>query len=203
MSIPSPIAHVIEGAARDAGGSPVRRLLPQAAARSVGPFVFFDHFGPAEVDLEGGMQIRPHPHIGLATVTWLFEGAIQHRDSLGYDHRIEPGALNWMTAGRGIAHSERTPADLAGVPHRLHGLQVWVGLPSADEETEPSFHHHPPSDFPSFPVEGATLRVLVGEAYGRRSPARTFSPIFYVDAQLAAGAPHGDARLQRAGGLPW
>ena len=187
MSTSSPIAHVLEGALRDIGGPPVRRLLPQAAVRSVGPFVFFDHFGPTVVAPGHDLEVRPHPHIGLATVTWLFEGAIRHRDSLGFDQVIEPGALNWMTAGRGIVHSERTPAESAQRSERLHGLQVWVGLPTADEEAEPSFQHYPPATFPRFQVDDAAVRVLVGEAFGVRSPARTCSPILYADADLPAG----------------
>src|SRR5580704_12336116 len=171
------------------GGLRVSRLLPALARRSVGPFVFLDHFGP--IDFEPGMNtdVRPHPHIGLATVTYLFEGAMMHRDSLGCVQRIEPGAINWMSAGRGIVHSERTPADLRSVRHRLHGLQLWVGLPQAVEETEPTFAHTPAAQLAAFTNQGAEVRLLVGEALGRRSPVKSASPTLFVSVRLTAHTP--------------
>lgn len=170
-------------------GFPVRRLLPAAVARSVGPFVFLDHMGPATFPAgttEG--DVRPHPHVGLATVTALFEGAILHRDSLGYVQRIEPGAVNWMTAGRGIVHSERFPDDIRARGGRVHGLQFWVALPAAHEDAEPAFVHHPAHTLPAWTDGGASVRLLVGEAYGRRSPVVPFSPTLFLTATLAPGA---------------
>jgi redox-sensitive bicupin YhaK (pirin superfamily) len=169
------------------GGFTVRRLLPAAAQRSVGPFVFFDHFGPITARPGDNHDVRPHPHIGLATVTYLFEGAMQHHDSTGAFQRIEPGAVNWMTAGRGIVHSERTPQDLVGRERTSHGLQLWCALPDADEEIEPSFAHTPAAALPELEVGGARLRVLVGEAFGAASPVLTRSPTLYLDIAMAAG----------------
>ena len=186
------IDRVIRSREKDLGGTIVRRTLPSAGRRRVGPFTFFDHFGPATMSAEasrrGGMSVRPHPHIGLATITYLYEGAVFHRDSLGSAQRITPGAINWMTAGRGIAHSERTPEDLRGAAFGMHGLQIWIALPSADEETEPAFHHHPAESLPEGEVGGVKLRQLVGEAYGLSSPVATFSPMFYTDAAMPDGA---------------
>ncbi len=169
------------------GGFTVRRLLPSAARQAVGPFVFFDHFGPVDAGPADNHDVRPHPHIGLATVTYLFEGAMQHHDSTGVSQRIEPGAINWMTAGRGIVHSERTPTDLRSVPRRSHGLQLWVALPAADEEMAPSFVHTPAAAIPEIEVGGARLRVLVGEAFGAVSPVAVRSPTIYLDIALGAG----------------
>jgi len=169
------------------GGFTVRRLLPAAHCLSVGPFVFFDHFGPVDAGPADNHDVRPHPHIGLATVTYLFEGAMQHRDSLGTVQRIEPGAINWMTAGRGIVHSERTPDDLRTVARRSHGLQLWVALPAALEESAPSFTHTPAAAIPELEVGGARLRVLVGEAFGVSSPVMVSSPTLYLDMQMSAG----------------
>ena len=169
------------------GGFTVSRLLPAATRQAVGPFVFFDHFGPVEAGPADNHDVRPHPHIGLATVTYLFEGAMQHHDSTGVAQRIEPGAINWMTAGRGIVHSERTPADLRGVQRRSHGLQLWVALPAEDEEIAPSFVHTPAAAIPEIEVGGARLRVLVGEAYGVVSPVVVRSPTLYLDIHLSAG----------------
>ncbi len=169
------------------GGFLVRRMLPAASCRSVGPFVFADHFGPVEAGPDDDHDVRPHPHIGLATVTYLYEGAMCHRDSLGTVQRIEPGAINWMTAGRGIVHSERTPEDLRGRRRRTHGLQLWVALPEPLEQAEPSFAHTPASDIPALEVGGARLRVLLGEAFGAVSPVRTASPTLLLDARLDAG----------------
>ena len=169
------------------GGFTVRRLLPAASHRSVGPFLFFDHFGPISAGPADNHDVRAHPHIGLATVTYLFEGAMQHRDSTGVEQRIEPGAINWMTAGRGIVHSERTPEDLRHVTRRSHGLQLWAGLPAADEEMAPAFSHTPAADLPELEVGGARLRVLVGSAFGVGSPVLVRSPTLYLDIALATG----------------
>ncbi len=181
------IATIIEGRARDLGGFTVARLLPSAARRHIGPVVFFDHMGPAQFAPGEGIDVRPHPHIGLATVTYLFEGEIVHRDSLGAVQPIEPGAINWMTAGRGIVHSERTGAATRQAGSRLHGVQLWVALPQAHEETEPDFRHHPADSLPEIDVNGARVRVLVGNAYGVTSPVRTLSPFLYAEAWLPAG----------------
>ena len=169
------------------GGFTVRRLLPAARQRAVGPFVFFDHFGPVTEHPADRHDVRPHPHIGLATVTYLFEGAMMHRDSLGTEQRIEPGAINWMTAGSGIVHSERTPDDLLGSVRRTHGLQLWAALPRAHEEAPAAFSHTPADQIPELAFEGATVRVLVGTAFGRSSPVPTFSSTLYLDVQLAPG----------------
>ena len=171
------------------GGLRVSRLLPAFTRRTVGPFVFLDHFGP--LDFEPGMNtdVRPHPHIGLATVTYLFEGAMVHRDSLGSVQRIEPGAINWMSAGRGIVHSERTPPDLRNRPHRVHGLQLWVGLPQALEETEPTFAHTTAEQLAAFTDQGAEVRLLVGEAFGRHSPVKASSPTVFLSVRLPARTP--------------
>ena len=170
------------------GGFLVSRLLPAAARQSVGPFVFFDHFGPLDVQAGANHDVRPHPHIGLATVTYLFDGAILHRDSLGSVQRIEPGAINWMTAGRGIVHSERAPDDLKGRAYLQHGLQLWAALPQAHEEAEPDFAHTPASELPVVTMAGCTVRVLIGEAFGQASPVKTFSNTVYLDISLAAGS---------------
>jgi redox-sensitive bicupin YhaK (pirin superfamily) len=180
---------LIDGRVHDLGdGFRVRRLLPVLQARHVGPFVFFDHMGPADMPAGKGMDVRPHPHIGLATVTWLFDGAIRHRDSLGSAVDIRPGAVNWMTAGRGIAHSERTPPAEREAGHTLHGVQVWVALPQADEETAPEFHHHAAEELPRIARDGAALTLIAGTAYGQASPVRVFAPMFFIEARLDAGA---------------
>lgn len=171
------------------GGFMVRRLLPAAQQQSVGPFIFFDHFGPVTEQPGSNHDVRPHPHIGLATVTYLFEGAMMHRDSLGSAQRIEPGAINWMTAGRGIVHSERAPEDLRGTSYVNHGLQLWAALPKEFEETAPGFSHTPAETIPSTTVDGAAVRILVGEAFGKISPVKTFSKTLYLDLALAAGMP--------------
>ena len=170
------------------GGFKVRRLLPAAKRRTVGPFVFFDHFGPATEQPGNEHDVRPHPHIGLATVTYLFEGAMMHRDSLGVVQEIRPGAINWMTAGRGIVHSERKPEHLLDATYVNHGLQLWAALPQAHEEVEPSFSHTAAEQIPALEVQGVAVRVLVGEAFGVRSPVETFSKTLYLDLQLPAGA---------------
>jgi len=176
--------------ARDLGGGfVVRRLLPQADRRAVGPFVFFDHFGPLDVPAGAHHDVRPHPHIGLATLTYLFEGAIMHRDSTGVVQRIEPGAVNWMSAGRGIVHSERTPKELIDKPHRSHGLQLWIALPEAEEDSAPSFQHVPAEAIPRVRIDGATAHVVAGSAYGATSPVKTASPTLAVvfDLDVASG----------------
>lgn len=166
------------------GGFIVRRLLPSAQKQAVGPFLFFDHFGPVTVEPGHSHDVRPHPHIGLATVTYLFEGAIMHRDSLGSAQLIEPGAINWMTAGKGIVHSERGPEHLKSAPYTNHGIQLWAALPVAFEEVEPAFEHTPAADIPSLSVDGAQVRVLIGQAFGQTSPVKTFAPTVYLDVQL-------------------
>ena len=170
------------------GGFIVRRVLPSTLRQAVGPFLFFDHFGPIAAQPGDDHDVRPHPHIGLATVTYLFEGAMLHRDSTGVVQRIEPGAINWMTAGRGIVHSERTPDDLRGITRRSHGLQLWTALPAEREDDAPSFQHIAADAIPSRRQPGVTLRVLVGDAFGLRSPVATLSPTLYVDLALDAGA---------------
>lgn len=166
----------------------VRRLLPVLMVRHVGPFVFYDHMGPADFAPGKGLDVRPHPHIGLATVTWLFEGAIRHRDSLGSLADITPGAVNWMTAGRGIVHSERTPPDVRRSGQRMHGIQVWVALPRNDEETKPEFHHHDADSLPRIQQPGAALTLIAGTAYGQTSPVKVFAPMFFMEGRLEAGA---------------
>jgi redox-sensitive bicupin YhaK (pirin superfamily) len=169
------------------GGFVVRRLLPAMQRRNVGPFIFFDHFGPVVETPGENHDVRPHPHIGLATVTYLFEGAMTHRDSLGSEQLIEPGAINWMTSGRGIVHSERRPEHLRGSSYRVHGLQLWTALPLAHEEDEPSFVHTPSSAIPDVDLGRARVRVLVGSAFGVTSPVRAFSKTLYLDVMLPAG----------------
>ena len=169
------------------GGFVVRRLLPAARQRSVGPFIFFDHFGPAE-ELPGtNHDVRPHPHIGLATVTYLFDGAMMHRDSIGSVQEILPGAINWMTAGRGIVHSERKPDHLRQTRYSNHGLQLWTALPVDQEEVEPSFSHTPAGAIPECDAGDARVRVLVGAAFGLASPVPALSPTVYLDVRLPAG----------------
>jgi redox-sensitive bicupin YhaK (pirin superfamily) len=170
------------------GGFTVRRVLPSVQRQAIGPFVFFDHFGPVTAHPGDNHDVRPHPHIGLATVTYLFEGAMMHRDSTGVVQRIEPGAINWMTAGRGIVHSERTPDDLRDVSRNSHGFQLWAALPAEHEEDAPAFSHTPASAIPVVTLPGATVRVLVGSAFGVSSPVATLSPTLYLAIELEAGA---------------
>lgn len=179
---------VIRGTVKDLGdGFAVARVLPQITRRAVGPFVFFDYFGPSYLKPGKGLDVRPHPHIGLATVTYLLEGSQVHRDSLGTVQSIEPGDVNWMTAGRGIVHSERTAPEIRAAGHTMHGIQSWVGLPTAYEDIAPEFHHFPKAALPMQEQGGVSLRLITGNAYGMVSPVRTFSPIFYVDAVFSAG----------------
>jgi redox-sensitive bicupin YhaK (pirin superfamily) len=182
------IAHVVESRLRDLGGFVVRRILPFGGGHMVGPFIFLDHMGPVTFAAGQGVDVRPHPHVCLATVTYLFDGEIEHRDSLGVVQTIRPGDVNWMTAGSGIVHSERTGAALRASGHKLHGLQSWVALPIADEETEPAFHHYSSRRLPVRDGEGIRLRLIAGEAFGLRSPVRVFSQMFYADAMLDSDA---------------
>lgn len=182
------VETIIEPRRRDLGGFTVGRVLPYAQRRMVGPFIFFDEMGPADFAPGTGVDVRPHPHIGLSTVTYLFEGEMRHRDSLGFDQAIRPGDVNWMTAGRGIAHSERTDAALRERGQRLHGIQSWVALPEDDAEIAPSFHHHPKATLPVFEAPGLSLRIIAGEAFGLASPVKTYSPIFYMAIEADAGA---------------
>ena len=172
----------------DLGGFTVGRVLPNANCRSVGPFVFFDHIGPAVLGGEHPVAVRPHPHIGLATVTYLWEGSMMHRDSLGSVQEINPGDVNWMTAGRGIAHSERTPERLRGIDHPFHGLQTWVALPREHEETEPSFAHHPKATLPVIALPGIQMTVVAGHAFGQRSPVKVLADTLYVSIDMEPGA---------------
>ena len=182
------IARIIEPRTRDLGGFSVRRVLPAPGQRAVGPFVFFDEMGPATLEPGHGIDVRPHPHIGLATLTYLFEGEIMHRDSLGVTQPIRPGAVNWMTAGRGIVHSERTGDEERARTSRLHGIQSWIALPREQEEAEPAFFHHGAGSLPVLERDGATLRLIAGEAFGERSPVAALSPMFYLAAELMEGA---------------
>lgn len=183
------IETVIVPRARDIGGFEVRRALPSAERQMVGPFIFFDQMGPAEFLLGSGIDVRPHPHIGLSTVTYLFDGEILHRDSLGTVIPIRPGELNWMTAGRGITHSERTPRELrTELGNKLFGIQSWVALSAQDEETAPDFTHYEAEQMPVLSGEGKNVRVIAGSILGARSPVKTSSPMFYADVALAAGA---------------
>lgn len=171
----------------DIGGLYVKRILPNPEKRRVGPFVFFDHMGPGDFPAGSGINVRPHPHIGLSTLTYLFEGSILHRDSLGNHLEIHPGDLNWMTAGKGIVHSERETFEVKAKPHHIDGLQCWIALPEHKAEIEPDFAHVKKSQLPHHIYEGTQLRLVAGDAYGMSAPFKTHSPLFYVDAMLAAG----------------
>ncbi len=181
------IELVIEARQKDLGEFSVRRVLPATERKLVGPFIFFDHMGPAAFPPGKGIAVRPHPHIGLATVTYLFEGEIMHRDSLGVVQRIGPGAVNLMTAGRGIVHSERAGDDL-DQDSRLHGIQTWMALPDDKQEMDPAFTHTPASDLPEPIVDGVRVRVIAGTAYGHASPVATPSPTLYVELRMPAGS---------------
>ena len=179
---------VIAARQRDLGGFCVRRVLPSPQRRMVGPFIFFDEMGPADFAAGTGLDVRPHPHIGLSTVTWLFEGEILHRDSLGVVQPVQPGAMNLMTAGRGIVHSERSPDAARAAGSRLHGIQTWMALPDGLQECEPAFQHVAAAELPDFAADGITGTVLMGAAYGRHSPVETPIATLYVAARMAAGA---------------
>jgi redox-sensitive bicupin YhaK (pirin superfamily) len=184
-----PVEMTVLPRVKDLGdGFEVRRVLPVAERRMVGPFVFFDQFGPTILRAGTGLDVRPHPHIGLATVTYLLEGEIMHRDSLGSRQAIRPGAVNWMTAGRGIAHSERTPPEVRQQDSGMFGVQLWVALPKAHEETAPAFHHHDAAALPEIEGEGVRLRVIAGSFGETRSPVATFTSTRCADAEIAAGA---------------
>ncbi len=188
MSKTDSIDLIIQPRKRDIGGFEVRRVLPYEKRRMIGPFIFFDHMGPADFPPGQGIDVRAHPHIGLATVTFLFDGEIHHRDSLGFHQPIQPGDVNWMTAGRGIVHSERTGPDTRAVGHTLHGIQTWIALPKDYEETDPAFHHHPAATLPKVEQDGGSFHLIAGSAYGETSPVTTFSPMFYLGGSLQAGA---------------
>lgn len=183
----SAIDLLITPAVRDLGEFTVRRSLPDRRRQRVGPFIFFDHMGPADFPPGSGVNVRAHPHIGIATVTYLFEGEILHRDSLGYVQRIRPGAVNWMTAGRGIVHSEKVTDEVLASGQRLHGLQIWVALPLEHEETDPDFRHYPADQIPSVDVDGVEAHVVIGSAFGATSPVKTLSETLYVAVDLAPG----------------
>lgn len=182
------IETVIVPRARDIGGFEVRRALPAPRRQMVGPFIFFDQMGPVEFLTDQGIDVRPHPHIGLATVTYLFAGEFQHRDSLGTNQMIHPGEVNWMIAGRGVTHSERTSAATRTGRHVLSGIQTWVALPEAHEETDAAFEHHGANALPVLDGEGKQVRLILGNAWGEQAPVKTFNEMFYADAVLAAGA---------------
>lgn len=181
------IELTIEPRESDLGDFTVGRVLPYRSRRMVGPFIFLDHIGPAHFEAGHGIDVRPHPHIGLATVTYLFSGEILHRDSVNSIQTIQPGAVNWMTAGSGIAHSERSPELARQFGQTLHGLQSWVALPKEHEETQPEFFHHPADTLPEFQWGKATLKVIAGRAFEHEAPVRIYSPMFYVEANLPAG----------------
>lgn len=182
-----PVAQVIVPRSHDIGGFRVARALPSQQRRMVGPFIFLDQMGPGEFLTGHGVDVRPHPHIGLATVTYLFDGAIMHRDSLGVVSRIEPGAVNWMTAGSGVVHSERTPQDVRAAPARLYGIQSWFALPKPLEETAPAFIHHQAATLPVVEAPGLSVRVVLGNMYGVQSPVAVPWETLYADATLEAG----------------
>jgi redox-sensitive bicupin YhaK (pirin superfamily) len=181
------IETIIIPRARDLGGFEVRRALPSPQRQMVGPFIFFDQAGPAEFVTGQGIDVRPHPHIGLATVTYLYQGEFQHRDSLGNDQMIYPGEVNWMIAGNGVTHSERTSEATRRKPHSLFGIQTWVALPESHEEIDAGFEHYGKEDLPFLQSEGKEVRLVIGSAYGERAPTKAFSEMFYADALLAPG----------------
>lgn len=181
------IELVLQPREKELGGFSVRRLLPTARRKMVGPWIFFDHMGPADFPAGSGINVRPHPHINLATVTYLFEGEILHRDSLGSVQAIRPGDINLMVAGSGIVHSERERPELTATAHRLHGLQLWLALPEKDEEIDPAFYHYPAADIPTAMVDGVPVRVMMGTAFGVTSPVKTYADTLYLEAHLRAG----------------
>ena len=199
MTDRSSIKSILKPREKDIGDFSVRRALPFVQQRSIGPWVFFDHFGPVEFKPGQGMNVRPHPHINLATVTYLFEGEIFHRDSLGTAMAIHPGAVNLMVAGRGITHSERTRDELRAEGYRLHGLQLWMALPEADEEVPPDFIHVAFGDIPEVSADGVTLRVMMGSAFGVTSPVKTFSPTLYFEANMESGSQFDVPQAQELG----
>lgn len=186
--IPPDVETVVVARSSDLGGFEVRRALPSAQRRMVGPFVFLDQMGPAIFPADSGIDVRPHPHIGLSTVTYLYEGSMVHRDGAGHVQTILPGEVNWMTAGRGIVHSERSSADSRRQLQTLSGLQIWVGLPAAHEETDPGFWHYATDAQPVMEGEGLRVQVVAGELFGKTSAVKTLSPLFYGDVQAKVGA---------------
>lgn len=188
LTAPEALETLIIPRARDLGGFEVRRALPAPQRQMVGPFIFFDQMGPVEFLTGGGIDVRPHPHIGLATVTYLFDGGFRHRDSTGADQFIQPGDVNWMTAGQGVTHSERTTAETKARPHSAFGIQTWVALPESAEDAPARFEHAPKASLPVLEAEGVQLRLILGTAFGERAPVRTSSEMFYADVILAPGA---------------
>ena len=187
MTAPNSIQKILPPRSKDLGGFSVRRLFPTVGQKKIGPWVFFDHMGPAHFPAGKGIDVRPHPHINLATVTYLFTGEILHRDSLGSVATIVPGDINLMVAGSGIVHSERERDAVRNRDHSLHGLQLWLALPEADEETDPAFYHYPAKDIPTIELGGVPVRVMMGSAYGLRSPVKTFAETLYIEAALELG----------------
>ncbi|MBR9885494.1 MAG: pirin family protein, partial [Oceanospirillales bacterium] len=183
----STIEIIITPRDKDIGGFSVRRVLPVVQRKMVGPWIFFDHMGPTDFPAGEGIDVRPHPHINLATVTYLFEGEMLHRDSLGSVQLIRPGDINLMVAGRGIVHSERERPEAREIPRRLHGLQLWLALPEDQEEIEPAFYHYASDDIPAADISGVPVRVIMGTAYGVRSPVKTFADTLYIEANMKAG----------------
>jgi len=182
------VSLIVEGRSRDLGGFEVRRILPAPARKTVGPYIFFDEMGPAHFPPGQGINVRPHPHIGLSTVTYLFAGEILHRDSLGLVQAIQPGAVNLMTAGSGIVHSERTPPDRERDGQLLHGIQTWMALPDDQQEIAPDFAHYPSSDLPIIEGNGYRTTLIIGEALGERSPVKTYAQTLYFETRLEQGA---------------
>jgi redox-sensitive bicupin YhaK (pirin superfamily) len=196
------IELVIDGRKKDLGGFTVARILPYPSRRMVGPFIFFDHMGPVTfpADPPRSADVRPHPHIGLSTVTYLYEGEIRHRDSLGVEQPIRPGEVNWMTAGRGISHSERFDGPIRAHGGVLHGIQAWVALPQEQEESEPDFAHYDSDALPTYEYQGLAARLIAGEAFGATNAVKTRSPLFYVHSEMKPGAVTGlpDGYSERA-----
>ncbi|MEL6995994.1 MAG: pirin family protein [Pseudomonadota bacterium] len=185
---PNLLETLIIPRARDLGGFEVRRALPSPKRQMVGPFIFFDQMGPAEFITDGGIDVRPHPHIGLGTVTYLYQGEFEHRDSLGTHQMIYPGEVNWMVAGRGVTHSERTSVDTRATRHKLFGIQTWIALPEDREDMAPEFEHHKQTALPFIEAEGIEARLILGHAYGQKSPVTMQSETFYLDVILQPGA---------------
>lgn len=195
-----PVELVITPHAKDLGDFEVRRALPAKQRQMVGPFIFFDQMGPTVLAPGQAVDVRPHPHIGLSTITWLFEGQIRHQDNLGFDLVIKPGEVNWMTAGRGIVHSERTPQELRDAPNPLAGIQAWVALPKDQEQIEPAFYHYAAEEFPSFNEDGVSIHLIVGSAWGKTSPVIVQSETLYAQIDLERGKDFAipDAAEERA-----
>ena len=182
------MAILLSSKVRDLDGLPVTRILPHLKKRMVGPFIFLDHMGPMDLAANGGLDVKPHPHIGLSTLTYLLEGKILHQDSLGNNIEIVPGDVNLMTAGKGITHSEREPLELRSLPHRVNGIQCWLALPEDKGEIEPSFQHIPQSDLNKVEEGGVCMTLIAGTAFGLQSPVNTFSPLFFLDVEALAGS---------------